>query len=104
MSQNKILPTWAQLRREIELEVERLEQVGRAHRSWADRRRRQLASLPAEDILAADRASRARTARVREELVAALTALNATVGQFNARVPVVSLQLMPFRIERFLDG
>ena len=104
MSNNKVLPEWAQLRRDIEEEVARLERAGRAHRAWAERRRADLAALPAERILEAARATTAREQRVRGEVEAAVIALNAKVGRFNARVPVDSLQLVPFRAGRFLEG
>lgn len=104
MSNNRLLPAWAQLRREIEDEVTRLERAARAHRAWAGRRQDQLAALPAERILEAVRATAAREQRVRADLKAAVIALNAKVAEFNARVPVESLQLLPFRAERFLEG
>ena len=104
MSNNKVLPEWAQLRRDIEEEVARLERAGRTHRAWADRRRADLAALPAERILEAARATTAREQRVRRDVEAAVIALNAKVVRFNARVPVDSLQLVPFRAERFLEG
>ena len=104
MSNNKVLPDWAQLRRDIEAEVARLEHAGRSHRAWADRRRAQLAALPAEQILEAVRTTVAREQRVRGEVETAVVALNMKVGQFNARVPVDSLQIAPFRVERFLEG
>lgn len=102
MSGNRVLPAWAQLRREIEDEIVRLERAGMAHRAWAGRRRTQLAALPAERILEAARATAAREEGVRADVEAAVAALNLKVAQFNARVPVDSLQLTPFRTERFL--
>lgn len=102
MANNNVLPTWAQLRREIEAETERLARAGRAHREWLRRREEQLASLPAERILESAKATRDRDARVRGELVAAVGALNVKVGRFNSLVPLESLQLVPFRIETFL--
>ena len=102
MANNKVLPSWAQLRREIEAESERLQRAGRAHREWASRRREQLEALPAERILESARATRDREARVRAELDAAVRALNVKVGKFNALVPVGSLQLLPFRLDTFI--
>ena len=102
MANNKVLPTWAQLRREIEAEHERLQRAARAHREWALRRREQLAAMPAERILESARATRERDARVRAELGAAVDALNVKVGKFNSLVPVESLQLRPFRLDTFI--
>ena len=102
MANNKVLPTWAQLRREIEAERERLQRAGKAHREWSLRRREQLAALPAERILESARATRDRDARVRAELEAAVRALNVKVEKFNSLVPVESLQLVPFRLDSFV--
>lgn len=102
MSNDQVLPTWAQLRREIEAESERLTRVGRAHREWTHWRQEHLASLPAERILEAARATRDRDARVRRELAEAVQALNLKVHQFNLLVPVDSLQLFPFGVARFI--
>lgn len=102
MANNKVLPTWAQLRREIEVERERLQRAGRAHREWARVRREQLTALPAERILEGARATRDRDARVRSELDVAVRALNVKVEKFNSLVPVESLQLVPFRLDSFI--
>lgn len=102
MANNKVLPTWAQLRREIEAERERLQRAGRAHREWSRQRREQLAALPAERILESARATRDRDARVRTDLEAAVRALNVKVEKFNSLVPVESLQLAPFRVDTFI--
>lgn len=102
MANNKVLPGWAQLRREIEAEVERIARAGRAHRDWTRHRREQLARVPAERILETARGTRERDARVRVELESAVRALNGKVEKFNALVPVESLQLAPFRVEAFL--
>lgn len=102
MANNKVLPTWAQLRREIEADRERLARVGRAHRDWTRQRQEQLASLPAERILEAARGTRDRDERVRGELGEAVRALNLKVEKFNTLVPIESLQLVPFRRESFL--
>lgn len=102
MAHNKVLPTWAQLRRDIEAEIERLARAGRAHREWLRRREEHLASLPAERILEGARATRDRDARVRGELAAAVRELNQKVERFNALVPVESLQLVPFRTDAFI--
>lgn len=102
MSNNRVLPGWAQLRRDIEGEVERLTRSCRAHREWLDGRRRALAALPAERIMDAVHATERRDAAVRRELDAALVALNAKVARSNALVPVPSLELVPFTARRFL--
>lgn len=104
MANNQLLPAWAQLRREIEAESERLARVGRAHREWMRQRQEQLAGVPAERILEAARATRERDARVRAQLDGAVSSLNLQVARFNSTVPVESLQLLPFRTERFLGG
>lgn len=103
MANNRILPTWAQLRREIEAEEDRLARAGRAHGEWTRRRQEQLASLHAERILDATRATRERDSRGRGELGEAVRALNVKVEKFNSLVPVESLQLLPFRPGRFLE-
>ncbi len=102
MGNNGILPTWAQLRREIEAESERLARVGRMHRDWTRRRQEHLGSLPAERLLEAARATSDRDAKVRGELAEAVRALNVKVEKFNSLVPVESLQLVSFRLETFV--
>ena len=102
MANNKVLPTWAQLRREIEAETERLGRAGRAHREWLRRREEHLRSVPAEQILDSAKATRDRDTRVRGELALAVQALNVKVDKFNSLVPVESLQLVPFRVETFI--
>lgn len=104
MANNKLLPAWAQLRREIEDESQHLARVGRAHREWMRRRQEQLAALPAERILEAAQATRERDAKVRAHLDEAVSSLNLAAARFNSIVPVESLQLLPFRTERFLGG
>lgn len=101
MSNNAVLPGWAQLRREIEAERERLVRLAAGQRAWRARRDEQLRALPAERILDAARATGEREARERGELEAAVRALNVKVHRFNAEVPVGSLQLVPFRPEQF---
>jgi hypothetical protein len=103
MAQNRVLPGWAQLRREIEAERERLVRAGRAHREWRVRRRAHLVTLPAERLVEAARATEAREARVRGEIAAAVQALNAQVDRLNGIVPADSLQLAPFRVDSFLE-
>jgi hypothetical protein len=102
MANNKVLPCWAQLRREIEAEVERIARAGRAHRDWARQRREQLVRVPAERILETARATRDRDARMRAELESAVRVLDVKVERFNSLVPVESLQLALFRVEAFL--
>ena len=102
MANNKVLPTWAQLRREIEAECERLQRAGRAHGEWLRRRHEHLAAEPAERVLASAKATRDRDARVREELAVAVRALNVKVEKFNSLVPVESLQFVPFRLDTFV--
>lgn len=103
MKNNAVLPDWAQLRRDIEDEVERLERLARSHRRWAERRREHVATLPAEALLDAARATRTRDERFRAEIERAVSELNLRVARFNAVAPVPSLQLVPFRAGRFLE-
>ena len=104
MSANKILPSWAQLRREIESETERLARRVRRHAAWSERERARLRTLPAEKILEAARRARDEDARVRDEVSAAIRELNVKVERFNAVAPVASLQLVPFRADQFFGA
>lgn len=103
MRNNAVLPDWAQLRREVEDEVVRLERLATTHRRWLERRRERAATLRAEALLDAARATRARDERFRAEIQGAVDELNLKVGRFNAVAPVPSLQLVPFRAGRFLE-
>lgn len=103
MRTNKVLPPWAQLRVEIDAERERLVRRLRGHLSWLEDRAAQLRTLPADRLLEATRATDARDSRVREELEAAVAALNAAIGRYNASVPVAGLQIVRLAVERLLE-
>lgn len=100
---NKVLPDWAELRREIEADHAALARRARQHLEWSHERRRLLRDLSAERILDEARVSRERDSRVRREIAEGVAALNEKVGTYNALVPVPRLQLLPFSAERIFE-
>ncbi|MGH2498725.1 MAG: DnaJ family domain-containing protein [Candidatus Limnocylindria bacterium] len=103
MRNNKVLPAWAQLRKDIDAERERIVRRMRGHLVWLDARAAELRALPAERLLEATRATGARDARVREELDGAVAELNRVIARYNAVVPVAGLQLVPLSGQRLLE-
>ena len=86
LSKEKLLPGWAQLRREID-----------------DDRADQLRALPADRIMDAARATGREEAPLRAEVASRVAALNVEVGRFNSLAPVASLRLAPLSAERFFE-
>ena len=103
MANANVIPTWSELRIEIDREHAELVARAREHLAWSERRRRQLRDLAADRILDEARRSRERDARVRAEIDRAVGRLNAKVERFNQVAPVDSLQVVPFTAERLFD-
>ena len=93
------VPEWVDLRKEIEAGASRIRLRLRAHREWLHDRTRLLAELPADRILAAAHATTERDLRVRSELEAALSEVNALVRRYDLIVPL-AMQLPLFTLER----
>jgi hypothetical protein len=95
-------PEWVALRTEIDDRTASLRRRLAAHREWLHDRRRFLGELPADRILDAVRATEARDARVRAELLTALSEVNALVRRYDLLV-VPALQLSLVTLERLAD-
>lgn len=100
MKNASALPEWAELRREVEAERERLLRRLRAHLAWLRARDAALEALPAERILDATRATADRDAAFRRELSEAVARLNATIARHNLVLGAPLLQLAPLTVER----
>jgi DnaJ-like protein len=92
-------PEWADLRKEIDMRASRIRLRLRAHREWLHDRTRLLAELPAERILATAHATTERDLRVRSELEAAISEVNALVRRYDLIVPI-AMQLPLYTLER----
>jgi Domain of unknown function (DUF1992) len=92
-------PAWADLRREIDARTSRIRLRLRAHREWLHDRTRLLAEVPADRILATAHATTERDLRVRSELEAAVSEVNALVRRYDLIVPV-AMQLPLYTLER----
>lgn len=99
MQQNRILPSWAAARREIDAGTAVLVRRVAAHTAWLDARAALLRTLPADRILDAARVTRQEDERVRREVDLATEALNQRIAPYNAQVPSERLQLLPLRAE-----
>ena len=99
MRNANVAPEWIALRTEIDDRTAQLRRRIAAHQEWLHDRTRLLAELPAERILDAVNATEARDARVRAEVDAALSELNAQVRRFDLMV-VPALQLPLVTLER----
>lgn len=99
MKQNRVLPQWAEMRKDIDAESERLLARVRRHLAWVDRRAADLRRLPAERIIEAVRLTREEEGRSRERLRASASAHNARIERYNAVVPVDSLRLPPVTLD-----
>jgi len=93
------VPEWADLRKEIDTRASRIRMRLRAHREWLRDRTRLLAELPAERILTTAHATTERDLRVRSELDAAISEVNALVRRYDLMVPV-AMQLPLYTLER----
>jgi len=96
-------PDWVELRAEIEQRVDRVRLRLRAHREWLHDRTRLLAELPADRIVEAAHATTARDLRVRSELEAALSEVNALVRRYDLIVPA-AMQLPLYTLDRLASG
>lgn len=103
MRSNQVLPAWAQLRKDIDAERERLVRRMRGHHTWLEARAAGLRALPAERLLEATRATGARDARVRDDLDAAVADLNRVIARYNSVVPTAGLQIVPLSSERLIE-
>ena len=93
------VPEWADLRKEIDARVSRIRLRLRAHRGWLHDRTRLLAQVPADRILATAHATNERDLRVRSELEAAVSDVNALVRRYDLIVPL-AMQLPLYTLER----
>jgi hypothetical protein len=98
-----VVPEWSELRIEIDARRDALVARVRRHLAWMGSRASQARRLPAERILEAAKATRDTDERVRAELASALGELNELVRRYDLIVPVASLQLVPFTLERLLE-
>jgi len=99
MRQANAAPEWADMRKEIDARASRIRLRLRAHREWLHDRTRLLAELPAERILATAHATTERDLRVRAELEAAISEVNALVRRYDLIVPI-AMQLPLYTLER----
>jgi hypothetical protein len=99
MRQANAVPEWADLRKEIDERASRIRLRLRAHREWLHDRTRLLAELPAERIVATAHATTERDLRVRSELDAAISEVNALVRRYDLIVPI-AMQLPLYTLER----
>ncbi|MFN2519557.1 MAG: DnaJ family domain-containing protein [Candidatus Limnocylindria bacterium] len=100
MRNNRVLPHWAQMRKEIDADAERLAAGVRRHLAWVDRRGDELRRLPAERIVHAARGTGEEEDRFRSRVQAEVRELNARIDRYNAAVPAHSLQLSPLAVDR----
>lgn len=94
-----VVPPWADLRREIDERAARIRRRAHAHQEWLRDRTRLLAELPADRIVEATRVTATRDARVREELAAAVSEVNALIRRYDLLV-IPALQLPLVTLER----
>lgn len=100
MKNNRLLPDWAEMRKEIDAEGARLvRRLGR-HLAWVDRCGVELRRLPAERVVAAARRTREEDGRVRARLAADVRELNARIDRYNAAVPIDSLRMPRAAMDR----
>jgi hypothetical protein len=93
------VPEWVDLRKDIDERVALLRRRNAAHHQWLHDRTRLLAELPADRILEAVKATEARDGRVRAEISAALSEVNALIRRYDLLV-VPALQLPLVTLER----
>jgi hypothetical protein len=93
------VPEWVDLRKGIDERLALLHRRNAAHHQWLHDRTRLLAELPADRIIDAVKATEARDARVRVEIAAALSEVNALIRRYDLLV-VPALQLPLVTLER----
>jgi hypothetical protein len=97
--QAKVVPAWAELRREIDERRARIRRRLAAHREWLHDRTRFIGELPADRILEATHATATRDLKVRAELEHAVSELNALIRRYDLLV-VPAMQLPLVTLER----
>ncbi|MDP9266416.1 MAG: DUF1992 domain-containing protein [Chloroflexota bacterium] len=100
MKNNRVLPQWADMRKEIDAERARLLARVRRHLAWVDRRGAELRRLPAERIVEGARITREEERRFQERVGADVRELNSRIDRYNTAVPAASLQLPPIAVGR----
>ena len=103
LRQANAVPEWVELRRDIDERADRIRRRLRAHHEWLQDRTRLLAELPAERILTTAHATTERDLRVRAELEAAVSEVNALVRRYDLMVPL-AMQLPLYTLERLGSG
>ncbi len=93
------VPAWVDLRKDIDARLGLLRRRNAAHHQWLHDRTRLLAELPADRIVDAVKATEARDVRVRAELAAALSEVNALIRRYDLLV-VPALQLPLVALDR----
>lgn len=93
------VPEWVDLRKDIDARIAGIRRRQRAHREWLHDRTLLLAELPADRIVEAARATAARDLRVRDEILQAVSEVNALIRRYDLLV-VPSLQLPLVTVER----
>jgi hypothetical protein len=93
------VPEWVDLRKGIDEQVALLRRRCAAHHQWLHDRTRLLGELPADRIVDAVKATEARDARVRAEIAAALSEVNALIRRYDLLV-VPAMQLPLVTLER----
>jgi len=93
------VPEWVDLRKDIDEHLALLRRRNAAHHQWLHDRTRLLAELPADRIVDAVKATEARDVRVRAEIAAALSEVNALIRRYDLLV-VPALQLPLVTLER----
>jgi hypothetical protein len=96
-------PAWAELRRDITERRARIVTRLRTHLHWLERRNALLAELPAERIVAEREATARADTRVRAEVAAAISELNALVRRHNLEVSATALHLHVASLEGLLE-
>jgi hypothetical protein len=93
------VPEWVDLRKGIDEHIALLRRRCAAHHQWLHDRTRLLGELPADRIVDAVKATEARDARVRAEIEAELSEVNALIRRYDLLV-VPSMQLPLVTLER----
>lgn len=100
LKNERAIPAWAELRREIDASLAALVARTRRHLDWVNAREAALTRIPSDRVLETDRATRQADERARTEIAEALAELNGLVRRYELAAPVASLQIAPFTVER----